>query len=416
MIEWPRPDRAATIWVISELYYPEETSTGHVMTKIAEGLATRFPVRVLCAQPTYSARGTRAPAHESHHDVDIRRVWSTTWSNQTLPTRLVNLVTVTWSLFVNSLIRLRRNDRALVVTNPPVLPFAVAVACFVRRARCIPLIHDSYPEVLVAAGVSRSGSLAVRVLNGASRLLYRFATRVVVVGRGMQERARAKLPAGHASKVEMIPNWADTELIPALPRDGCSFLEEIGIADKVVVQFAGNISRLNDIENLVQVIELLREETQIHFLFVGRGGRRDWLEAEVRRLRLSNVTVMDWIPRSRSSEMHRGCDLVLIPLVPGMGGVSVPSRLYNSLAAGRAIIAVTESTSELARVVAEEAVGWVVAPGDPAQLARTIKEAAGDRPRLGTMGARAREVAERRFAHAVVIGQWVKLFKDLDGE
>ena len=36
------------LWVISELYYPEATSTGYILTQIAEGLATKgFGVNVL---------------------------------------------------------------------------------------------------------------------------------------------------------------------------------------------------------------------------------------------------------------------------------------------------------------------------------------------------------------------------------
>jgi len=33
--------------MISELYYPEETSTGHVLTKLAEGLADWYSVHAL---------------------------------------------------------------------------------------------------------------------------------------------------------------------------------------------------------------------------------------------------------------------------------------------------------------------------------------------------------------------------------
>ena len=48
------------VWVLSELYYPEDSATGHNVTKVAEGLAVSYSVRALCAQPTYQARGTKA--------------------------------------------------------------------------------------------------------------------------------------------------------------------------------------------------------------------------------------------------------------------------------------------------------------------------------------------------------------------
>src|SRR5688572_19807882 len=72
------PATRGRLWVVSELYYPEETSTGYYLTRIAEGLVDDFDVRVLCGQPTYSARGTIAPSHEVHKGVEIFRVTGTT--------------------------------------------------------------------------------------------------------------------------------------------------------------------------------------------------------------------------------------------------------------------------------------------------------------------------------------------------
>ena len=36
------------VWFVSELYYPEMTSTGYFLTGIAEGIASEFEVFVLC--------------------------------------------------------------------------------------------------------------------------------------------------------------------------------------------------------------------------------------------------------------------------------------------------------------------------------------------------------------------------------
>ena len=63
------------IYIGSELYYPEETSTGHFLTKIAGGMAKTREVSVLCSQPTYSQRGIKAPTKEIHMGVKICRCW-----------------------------------------------------------------------------------------------------------------------------------------------------------------------------------------------------------------------------------------------------------------------------------------------------------------------------------------------------
>ena len=89
--------------------------------------------------------------------------------------------------------------------------------------------------------------------------------------------------------------------------------------------------------------------------------------------------------------------------VPGMAGVGVPSRLYNMMAAGKPILAVTEDDAEPARVVREEQIGWVVPPGQPDKIVTAILEAQAHPERLAEMGARARRAAEARytFDHAI---------------
>jgi colanic acid biosynthesis glycosyl transferase WcaI len=57
-------------------------------------------------------------------------------------------------------------------------------------------------------------------------------------------------------------------------------------------------------------------------------------------------------------------------------GVSVPSRFYILLAIGRAVAIVSEASAEAAVTIREYDISLVPLPGDPAELAPTIKAAA----------------------------------------
>ncbi len=98
--------------------------------------------------------------------------------------------------------------------------------------------------------------------------------------------------------------------------------------------------------------------------------------------------------------------------MPGVAGVSVPSRMYNVMAAGKPIIAMTDDESELARVVREHDIGWVVAPCDWRGLIAVLREAQADAARLRSMGARARHAAETEYSYERVI----RLYEDLVAE
>jgi colanic acid biosynthesis glycosyl transferase WcaI len=69
--------------------------------------------------------------------------------------------------------------------------------------------------------------------------------------------------------------------------------------------------------------------------------------------------------------------------------------MYNILAAGKAIIAVADDDSELAVVVRDERLGWVVPPGDANGIVQSVLAARRQPDVLLEMGRRARAVAER---------------------
>jgi hypothetical protein len=111
------PPAKNRVFVISELYYPEDTSTGYFITKIAEGLAENHPVEAICSKPTYSERHMDVPFRETHRGVKIRRVRSTRMNKDRIIGRLANLVTFTlgaaWS-FARSA---RRGDIVICLIN-----------------------------------------------------------------------------------------------------------------------------------------------------------------------------------------------------------------------------------------------------------------------------------------------------------
>lgn len=404
---------AGHIWVVSELYYPEETSTGFLLTKIAEGLAETFPVRALAAQPTYSRRGAKAPARETVNGVEIRRCFSTTFDKNKLALRLVNALTITISMFFHLMKHLRRGDQVLVVTNPPMLPFATALAARLKGVPFVLLVHDVYPEALVAMGMAKRGALMTRIGHFVNNRLYRAAARVAVLGRDMAELVRRKLRRDHA-KVVLIPNWADLDLVSPAPKSDNAMLRELGLSDRLVVQYAGNMGRTHGLEWIADAAERLRD-ANVSFLFVGSGAKKAWLEAAAKERGLTNVIMAGNKPRSEQPVFLNACDVSIISFVHGMSGVSVPSRMYNVLAAGKPILAMADDDSELALVVREEEAGWVVAPGDVDGIEQLLRRLAANPAEAEERGRRGRAAVERLYSLRRVVDLYTDLFRGLRG-
>lgn len=389
--------KKSRLWVISELYYPEETSTGYYLTRIAEGLACDYDVKVISGQPNYSARGMIAPKREKHNGVDILRAWGTRWDKNVIAFRLINMLSLGIAVLFKALTRFERGDRVLVVTTPPSMPFIAAFASVLRGGSYTLLIHDNYPEMLFATNKLSGKSLFAKFLNFLNRWLYKYATKIIVVGRDMEELVKRKTD-GLNIPIVTIPNWAELESVKPGPRQDNSLLKQLGIDEKFVFLYAGNMGHPNDLESIVSCAEKLVSEPQIHFLFLGTGVKRPWLEKQVKSRSLKNVTLLAPRPRSEQQTFLNACDVALVSLVDQMYGVSMPSRTYNILAAGKPILAQADKASEVARLINEEDVGWVVRPSDADALISAINLAYEKRESLPEMGERARKAALNKYS------------------
>lgn len=402
------------LWILSELYYPEESATGFILSQIAEGLADSLDVQVICTQPTYHQRGVQAPAREVHRGVQIRRCRATSLNKDILWQRIINFLTISLAIFFTAVRQIGRQDIVLVVTNPPLLPFLASLTCKLKGARCVLLVHDVYPEVAIAAGVVKPTSFSAKISQRLTAWLYNSVDHIVVLGRDMKQLVMQKLGKRQEVKISIIPNWADLELIAPTAKSENQLLHELGLTDKFVVQYAGNMGYLHNIECIVESACHLKHRPEIHFLFIGAGAKKRWLEQTVAEQQLSNVTLLPNRPRSDQNNFLNACDLAVMSFVPAMLGVSVPSRTYNILAAGKPLIVLMDATAEASLLVQEENIGWALPPGQGRLLADTICEVFQNRQRLPAMGLHAREVAETYYAFAKVLRQFKDVIETLE--
>jgi len=386
------------IWIVSELFYPENTSTGYILTKLAEGLANHFRIGVLCGQPSYSLRGFKAAKQESYKGIYIRRSYATTFNVDKLLPRLINLIAITLSLSFNGVINFKKDDDVLVVTNPPVLPFAILLVSRIKGAKCSIIVHDMYPDVAYAAGLIPRKTFLKVFFRRLNKILFRNMKKIFVLGRDMKEKIINEFGV-FEEKIIIAPNWADIDEIRPVERNNISMLNDLNLMDKFVLLYAGNMGYPHNIEDIVAAGERLKYDKDICFVFMGSGSKRSYLETLIAEKDLSNIILLPQRDRKDQIEFLNACDVGLIALVKGMKGISVPSRTYNIMAAGKPIIAIVEQESEIEKVINEERIGWVVEPGSVDKLVEILKEAKLNSMIRKQMGERARAVAEYKYSY-----------------
>lgn len=380
------------------------------MTDLGESLgAEGITVTAVAGRGRYNG-GARLPARAEHAGVKIERAWATGFGKGTVAGRLADYFSFYLGAAVK-LLRLPQHDIMLALTTPPLISLLALAVCRLRRMRLVALVQDVYPDVGIVLGTFKRGSLITRLLDGLNRLVLRHADRVVVLGECMREVVAAKSGRHAAERIDVIHNWADgAQISPLADDEQNAFAATHELGERFVVLFSGNFGRVNDFATPLAAALRLQARADILFLFIGDGAKAGELHEFVRAHQLKNVRLLPYQERAQLRFSLAAGHAHLVTLAAGLAGISVPSKTYGSLAAGRPILFVGDPRSDVARLVAAHGCGAVVAPGDGAGLAQVIAAWAADRALVAQMGRAARQLFEQRFDRTHAVRAYVASF------
>jgi glycosyltransferase involved in cell wall biosynthesis len=358
--------QTAKIVIVSQHYPPDHSTTAAIMAAIAAHLASETPLLVLSGMPG----SANQEAIDSGRPVVVE-IKNRMGAKAALIRRATAEMFFTIRVFVALLGRLRSGDVVLTVTAPFMLPYAVATAAMLKRARSVLIMHDLFPDVLVMAGLLKPSSLVAKLIRGANALMFRMLSAVVIIGRDT-EALLLRYKGLTRDRICFIPNWAT--LAPGVrPIDPDNPYRRAKA--RFIVGLSGNLGFTHDPDIVFEAARLLRDNPDIHFRLSGWGIGFDRLKAMQSAAKLPNVSLVERVPEQDLEAFLSAADVWLIPYRKDLAGVSVPSRFYNLLAIGRPVILVSEANAEAALTVTEHGIGWVVEPGKPDDLAIAVRSA-----------------------------------------
>jgi glycosyltransferase involved in cell wall biosynthesis len=349
------------IWFINRFFYPDLSATAQILTELAEDLdAQRAHVTVVTGWIAYLGGAASLPEKDTYKGVEILRVRSTKFGRQSFLGRLLDYASFYVSATVVSL-RARREDCLVVLTDPPLLSVLAAVVGMVKRCMTVCWMQDVFPDIAVQAGVFREGIIAM-VLQRLGRWSLRRMDRVVVLGRCMQRHVlKLGVPP---ERLVRIPNWADGALIRPLDRADNPFLDEVKLRDRFVVMYSGNLGMVHESDTIIGMIRGTRSLERLRFCLVGDGYLKQRLAELARHEQWKHVILLPYQAKERLRYSLAAGDVHLVTLKANMAGLSVPSKIYGIMAAGRPVIFIGPPDSEVAHLVREAACGFVIRPGD----------------------------------------------------
>lgn len=283
-----------------------------------------------------------------------------------------------------------------VVTNPPFLPL---LAWLLHRLQKRPyglLEWDIYPHVLVPMGLLSRRHVLFRFWQAWHQKSLREAGVVITIGEQMAARLR-DIANDELLPVQVIPNWVDTEWMKPIPRSENPFAQKYRLDEQLVVMYAGNLGATHSIETIIAVSEILRNEFDIRFLIIGDGTKRQLVETAIRTKSLTNSQLLPLQPLEFVPYSLASADIGVVTLAKDYEGLSMPSKTYNLLAAGNALLGISQSPNDLSDTINLHGCGANFGPSDVPDIARWLKSLSLDRTALANYKKAARQAAEQFY-------------------
>ncbi len=397
---------------LNRYFYPDHSATSQLLSELAFHLVEKgHRVTVITSRQRYDDSEAGLPALETVRGVKIRRVRTTTFGRSNLRGRAVDYLSFYLASFVSLLTQLRRDSIVVAKTDPPMVSVIAATAAMLRGARLINWVQDLFPEVALALGTAgRDGGPLSRL-----QILRDWSLRRAVVNVAIGTLMAGRISSLRAAVVQ-IDNWATTSESPSEPGALLQLRKSWGIADKCVVAYAGNFGRAHDFETIAEVVRLMADDERVHFLFIGGGVHHESLRRMREQESLRNLSLQPYQPQESLLSTLKAGDIHLVTLRPELEGLIVPSKFIGVCAAARPVIFVGATDGEIAGLIGQFECGFVVKPGEAAELKTRIEELAASKSLREAMGSRARSHYEARYTRTSALRRWEAVLESVQND
>lgn len=391
------------ILVITQYFWPENFRINDLVANLVH---RKHQVTVLTGIPNYpsgiidASFAANPEKYREYKGADIVRVPMVLRGKGNL--RLVlNYISFALSASVFGIYQIRnRKFDSLFVYEPS--PITVGLpAVLLRSVKKAPLIFwvlDLWPGTLHAIGVVRS-KFILKLVGMLVSFIYKRCD--LILGQSKSFLSHIKEYSSH-DRVEYFPSWSESIFMS----EQNDFTQTGKNANKLNIVFAGNIGEAQDFPSILDAVELLLDEQDIHWTIVGGGRLLDWLKKQVvlRGLEAS-ITFAGQYPVEKMPEFFQQADALLISLKDEpIFSLTIPGKLQSYLMVGKPILAMLNG--EGARLVTESGCGIACNAGNGKCLADAVLKLKNlSIEKRQVMGIRGRELSKTEFDREKLISR-----------
>ena len=346
------------IFLISEYILPTQNTTGYLFHKLHKNLKQQYGdnLQILVKED---------PIHKIEDAILVADV---NLNKKKLIQRLFFELVISFKFLIKILQHIGKGEVVFTGTTPIFLLPVIYIAKKIKKFKWILLVHDVFPENLIAAKVLKQNNIFYKILKFFFDKFYAEADKRIVIGKDMKDLIDVKVSISDSI---IIQNWIDHHDIEVQEKNKNKILETLGWQSEApIFYFFGNIGRVQGIKNIIDALELIPAGQRPKVLFIGGGAYEDELKNQIAQLNDQNIQYIGRLDPSKKSDGLNAGDIAIVTLAEDMYGLGVPSKAYYSMAADKPLLAIMGVESEVSSMIQQHNLGWNVPAGEPQILAK----------------------------------------------
>lgn len=354
--------------LLTNHFYPESFRCNDIAFELAR---RGYQVTVLTAIPDYPV----GKFHEGYslfkkrreyvNGVKVIRVPIIPRGNGTAIRMLLNYASSIFFFFFYGLYQALFHKYDCIFVHDTSPAFIGLPGVLVKKIQRVPMdlwILDMWPQSLAAGGIRNP--FVYKQIDAMMDFIYRNSAIIHISSLGFRKLLRERNVPDE--KIAYLPNWSDDSIIntrsvdiPELPQG-------------FIIMFAGNLGEAQNLENVLKAASLLKEHKMIHWVFLGDGRKKPWMEHYVAENHLEDtVHLMGRYPIDAMPEFFKKADVMLVSLADELVfNLTLPAKVQAYMSCAKPIVAMLNGEGQ--EIVKDAGCGWCVGATDVEGLAREV--------------------------------------------
>jgi glycosyltransferase involved in cell wall biosynthesis len=250
----------------------------------------------------------------------------------------------------------------------------------------------------------------------ATRMCFNTAAKIICISTGLKDHLKSTWNI-EDSKMIVLPCAADTEAF-GHTLNSEAVRRDLGLTNEPVVMWVGGFYPWHDLDLLLKSFSLvLQRHPNARLVLVGDGQTRQSIAQEVQKNGLRQAVIMTGaIAHADVPDMLSIADVAVVPSAPvsaSRGGTGTPLKLFEYMAAGKAIVAT--ALDEAIEVIQDGQNGLLVEAGDLNGFAKAMLTLINDPMERDRLGQNARRQAVEQYSWEVYTRRLEQIYLNVLG-